>query len=70
MMCRCKTSEPGIQGFSLGEWRSEVEHRNRHQRSCQGPLLGGSPHLTLTAPRGERHKVASLPKGVCVSEFK
>ena len=33
-------------------------------------LLGDSPHLTLTAPWGEGHKVASLHKGVCVSEFK
>ena len=68
MVCKCKVSEPGAQGFSLGEWRwSTTTH---HQRSCQGPLLGGSPHLTLRAPRGEGHKVASLHKGVCVSECK
>ena len=34
MVRKCKVSEPGTQGFSLGEWRWSIT--THLQRSCQG----------------------------------
>lgn len=52
MVCRCKTSEPGIQGFSLGEWRSEVEHRNPPPKKLSGSPAGWFPSFNSYSSTG------------------
>ena len=61
MVCRCKISEP-VHRFSLGEWRSKVEHHNPPPKKLSGSPAGCFPSFNSYSSTGRETQSSLVAK--------